>query len=206
LQVAPGGAAAAAAELAQLSSLVQLTELQLSYPSAGSIGTIEQFWQLLPLRLLSLHTMGATSYFLQQLTALQGLTSLSLELAFPIREERSAESVDPSDFRSAIASQLAAAIQQLTGLRHLHLSNSASWFPFLAPCSSSGDAIYADITALLRAIGGLQELGDVRFLWYMRGRMAAAEMWEVQRLVEELLPASLVPHCVVGESLVRICA
>jgi hypothetical protein len=186
---------ATATELAQLSSLTSFTDLRLStiYTSQHHTRAVA-LWHCLPLRSLSLGSVELSPEFLQQLTALQGLTYLSLE-SFDGDEDDENFNTVAYKISSVTTAQVAAAVQQLTALQHLWLTNTRRW-------CESGLPIRG-VVALLRAVGSLEHLSDVHVRWHFGQQISAAEAQQVSRVLQ-LLPRSLVPRCKVRDGLVMI--
>jgi hypothetical protein len=164
-------------------------------------------WQCLPLRSLSLGGVALTHAFLQQLPALQGLTSLSLD------------GVKVNNLVNLFASrvttaQVAAAVQQLTALQHLSLTNTKSWCERQLPisvCGALGGSMSTPavrgVVALLQAVGSLQELSDVHVRWFFDPfplNVNDVEAQQVSGVLEQLLPPSLVPCCRVDAGVLTI--
>jgi hypothetical protein len=207
-----GTSTATAAELAQLSSLSSFTDLTLSCIDASGLGigpADVTVWECLPLRSLSLGGVALTHAFLQQLSALQGLTSLSLDGL----KVNNLVSIFAGRVSTA---QVAAAVQQLTALRHLRLTNTKSWCEPLGQlpisvCGALGGSMSTPavrgVVALLRAVGKLQELSDVHVCWHFDPfplNYNAVEAQQVSGVLDQLLPPSLVPCCRVDAGMLTI--
>jgi hypothetical protein len=195
--------AATATELSQLSSLSSFTDLRLScIYTSQHVRRAAAVWHCLPLRLLSLAGVELTSAFLQRLTALQGLKSLSLD--------SSADDDNDEVNNSVTTAQAAAAVQQLTALQHLHLRNTRNWCESNVPILVCGalrrrmsTPAVRGMVGLLQAVGSLQDLSSVHVQWHLR-QISAAEAQQVSGVLHQLLPRSLVLCCRVRGGLVTI--
>jgi hypothetical protein len=218
LQLHTQGAAATAAGLQQLS---RLSELGLSF-SYGSLyaacnqltASVAEAWHFLQLRSLKLHNVEVTACFLQQLAGFKGLACLSLDQVFV------------SHHGGKLALQLAAALEHLTGLQCLALTNT------LPECCNDDDdttgvrtnthaaiGYVEGLPALLHAIGGLPALTDVFLHWdlpapslkagscclYDGLKLSSAAYQQLCDMLGQALAPWLVPHCELRRDLLKIC-
>lgn len=200
----------AAQEVAQLSSMSSLQELGIMFsckPGSGLDSSAIAAWGQLPLKSLTLDFVEFSTGFVQQLTMFQHLTRLSLNRR-SVFDDRLFE---PSTFSSdAKPASLAAVLTQLTRLQLLAINMStqqhyddddddmaydahaaqlaSSRVPFLA--ESWG---FESTTALLRAIGQLQQLGSVQ-LW-QHVSLDSAAVQQLNRMRRQLMPSWLVDCC-----------
>jgi hypothetical protein len=128
------------------------------------------------------------------LSHLQGLTSLELTTHMQCCGQD-----------SAAPGQLAATLQPLTELRRLHLYvygrvsafGEASNGP--EHCSSNGGHVTVfcddmeDVAALLRCVGGLHEVEELRVTFVVR--LQGPGVQKVQAMLQQLLPSYMLPFC-----------
>jgi hypothetical protein len=212
-------AAPAAEELATLSSISSLTAVELWYcweeEPAYYVGTgvaeaaeaswLEKaeaaaaVWQLLPLKALSWSSYRIPAAVVQQIGMLQGLTRLELH----IESEHLRHQLMPA--------QLAAMLQPLTGLQQLKVAGNAccaanddTWCSVASIAEGPGYGVDA-AAALLQAIGGLGELGEVCVDLQMH--LLESEVNALCETVRELLPEAarwLVPHLTLNADVLSI--
>jgi hypothetical protein len=198
-----------------VNSLTSLSELHLACSwGAGEAAAVDVPAALgclagLPLKSLSWTSADTSAEIpiavLQPIRHLQGLTSLKIDTTL--------QSIG-SDSAAAMAGQLAAILQPLTELRRLHLcvrrhviittvEYEASNSP--EPCSSSGshaaalgcpaafhDDMYG-VAALLRCVGALHKVEEVRVMFGMRVHDSVVQ--QLQAVLQLLVPSYMLPYC-----------
>jgi hypothetical protein len=208
LHIQTTGAAAECRALVQLSSLSCLTALgvscrasaNLALPHLPSAAVLATALGALPLKELELSGTRVSGAFFKQLGAFQGLTRLhmdSLTVAAPIRNQCAG-----MPYQGIDALQLAAVIQQLSALRSLTLTHfqccsAASTDQRLrhAAIDLRGGRAFDSSAALIRAIGGLQDLVEVIVQIELPPELPGAGVHQLSGMLDQLLPSSLASHC-----------
>ncbi|KAF6254816.1 hypothetical protein COO60DRAFT_282268 [Scenedesmus sp. NREL 46B-D3] len=196
--VAPG---VTADELKQLSSLSSLQELRLLYAgcTAADAAAAAPAWRSLPLKSL-VWTSSDAPAVVQQLGELHGLTHLKLQAAgWP---------------RVCTSRQLAAALQQLSRLRHLVLQGpdsrqSAALGPAPGAAADCGTGGVGDVwrnaggvARILQAMAGLGDLQGAHVVLPVQLQESAVQ--QLRYVLPQLLPRRLARCCEVSKSRVAV--
>uniref|UniRef100_A0A383W0I8 Uncharacterized protein n=1 Tax=Tetradesmus obliquus TaxID=3088 RepID=A0A383W0I8_TETOB len=190
--------------LAPLSALMQLTTLKLGGPVTRvqlqhmQLPQLQQLqavvnkpwkkaegaaaaWMKLPLTELSWRSDGIPAALVQLVGAMHGLTRLKLQA----HSDWAWDQVTPA--------QLAAMLQPLTGLQELTLRLISGFKRREASAGGVPGYDVAAVTALLQAIGGLTELGQVSVV--LRMQLSEQEMETLHTVMPRLLPDWIAQRC-----------
>jgi hypothetical protein len=191
----------------QLSSLTSLPELHLTckWPTVEAmrvdVAAVPGCLSGLPLKSISWTSRDMAPAVLQSLRHLQGLTSLEVDTL----------SQNVGFHSETTPGGVAAILRPLTELRRLHLRMYSRKYaasvgsPLWEACTSSGShtiewersSLHQDdvqgVAALLRCVGGLSKVEEVRVVFLVR--LHELDVQQLQAMLQQLLPSYMLPFC-----------